>query len=287
MNTMISKKIFAFFATLLVLVSIYIIYLYGVLAFEPVTDNPNPMAQFTRGEILDRNGKPLAISTNFYHLSVTPSAVKNPRLMAQLFAPVLEIDEEEIFQKITEATRVFYLKKRLDITSYDTLQNIIKKNDLTGVRFDKIPGRIYPENDLAAQLIGFMGDSGDGLAGVEYSMQAELEPKYGATAETSKTNTAVEETSGLVLTYNYKVVSAFYSASAGGQTVTSKQAWGNDLPYLRSVPSFDGNVKKNGHGIGMSQHGANNLAKQGYNAYQILQYFYKNVKFARANDSSV
>ena len=109
----------------------------------------------------------------------------------------------------------------------------------------------------------------------------------GATAETSKTNTAVEETSGLVLTYNYKVVSAFYSASAGGQTVTSKQAWGNDLPYLRSVPSFDGNVKKNGHGIGMSQHGANNLAKQGYNAYQILQYFYKNVKFARANDSSV
>ena len=91
----------------------------------------------------------------------------------------------------------------------------------------------------------------------------------GASAETSKTNKAVDETSGLVLTYNYKVVSAFYSASAGGQTVTAKEAWGNDVPYVRSVPSFDENVKKNGHGIGMSQHGANNLAKQGYNAYQI------------------
>lgn len=109
----------------------------------------------------------------------------------------------------------------------------------------------------------------------------------GATAETARTNSAVDETSGLVLTYNYKVVSAFYSASAGGHTVTSKQAWGNDLPYLRAVPSFDDNVKKNGHGIGMSQHGANNLAKQGYNAYQILQYFYKNVKFARANGTSI
>lgn len=109
----------------------------------------------------------------------------------------------------------------------------------------------------------------------------------GASAETSKTNKAVDETSGLVLTYNYKVVSAFYSASAGGQTVTAKEAWGNDVPYVRSVPSFDDNVKKNGHGIGMSQHGANNLAKQGYNAYQILNYFYKNVKFARANSSSV
>ena len=109
----------------------------------------------------------------------------------------------------------------------------------------------------------------------------------GATAETAKTNNAVDETSGLVLTYNYKVVSAFYSASAGGHTVTAKQAWGGDLPYIRAVPSFDDNVKKNGHGIGMSQHGANNLAKKGYNAYQILQYFYKNVKFARADESSI
>jgi len=109
----------------------------------------------------------------------------------------------------------------------------------------------------------------------------------GASAETAKTNNAVQETEGLVLTYNYKVVPAYYSASAGGKTVTAKQAWGSDLPYIRSVPSYDGNVKKNGHGIGMSQHGANNLAKQGFNAYQILQYFYKNVKFARANESSV
>ena len=109
----------------------------------------------------------------------------------------------------------------------------------------------------------------------------------GATAETARTNHAVDETSGLVLTYNYKVVSAFYSASAGGHTVNSKQVWGSDLPYIRAVPSFDDNVKKNGHGIGMSQYGANNLAKKGYNAYQILQYFYKNVKFARAGSSSV
>lgn len=108
----------------------------------------------------------------------------------------------------------------------------------------------------------------------------------GASAETVKTNNAVDETSNLVLTYNYKVVSAYYSASAGGQSINSKDVWGSDLPYIRSVPSYDGNVKKNGHGVGMSQHGANNLAKQGYNAYQILQYFYKNVKFARASESS-
>lgn len=106
----------------------------------------------------------------------------------------------------------------------------------------------------------------------------------GASAETAGTNSAVEETKGIVLTYNTKVISAYYSASAGGQT--NVNSWGSSVPYLRSVPSFDDNVKKNGHGVGMSQHGANNLAKQGYNAYQILQYFYKDVKFAKVNPKS-
>ncbi len=106
----------------------------------------------------------------------------------------------------------------------------------------------------------------------------------GASAETADTNYAVDQTKGIVLTYNMKVINAYYSASAGGQTNTN--SWGSSLPYLRSVPSFDDNVKKNGHGVGMSQHGANNLAKQGYNAYQILQYFYNDVKFARVNPDS-
>ena len=102
--------------------------------------------------------------------------------------------------------------------------------------------------------------------------------------ETPDTNYAVDETKGIVLTYNMKVINAYYSASAGGQT--NVNSWGSSLPYLRSVPSFDDNVKKNGHGVGMSQHGANNLANQGYNAYQILQYFYKDVKFARVDSKS-
>lgn len=104
----------------------------------------------------------------------------------------------------------------------------------------------------------------------------------GASSETKITNKAVDETHGLVLTYDMKVISAYYSASAGGMTSTN--AWGGYAPYLRSVPSFDDNVAKNGHGVGMSQHGANNLAKKGYNAYQILQYFYQNTKFAKLNN---
>jgi stage II sporulation protein D len=83
-----------------------------------------------------------------------------------------------------------------------------------------------------------------------------------------------------------KIISAYYTASAGGMTLNSSSVWGGYTPYLHSVPSFDDEVGKKGHGVGMSQHGANNLAKQGYNAYQILQYFYQNVKFAKLNSES-
>lgn len=103
----------------------------------------------------------------------------------------------------------------------------------------------------------------------------------GATAEKTNTNDAVSETEGIVLVCQGKIVPAYYSASAGGKTNTGSQVWSTDLPFLKSVPSFDEGIKKNGHGVGMSQYGANNLAKRGYNAYQILKYFYANTKFAR------
>jgi stage II sporulation protein D len=108
----------------------------------------------------------------------------------------------------------------------------------------------------------------------------------GASAETAKTNNLVDSTKGIVLTHDMKVVNAYYSASAGGQSLNSKDVWGGSLPYIHSVPSYDGNVKKMGHGVGMSQHGANNLAKGGKSAFQILQYFYNDVKFAKIKQNN-
>ena len=103
----------------------------------------------------------------------------------------------------------------------------------------------------------------------------------GASAEKVNTNQAVEDTKGIVLIYGGKIIPAYYSASAGGQTRSAGQVWTKDVGFLRSVPSFDSGIKKNGHGVGMSQYGANNLAKKGYNAYQILHYFYQDVKYAK------
>ncbi len=102
----------------------------------------------------------------------------------------------------------------------------------------------------------------------------------GASAEKTTTSKAVDDTKGIVLVQNKNVLPTYYHASSGGQT----KVWAGGSNFLQSVPSFDDGIKKNGHGVGMSQYGANNLAQQGYNAYQILDYFYKDFKFARLSD---
>lgn len=103
----------------------------------------------------------------------------------------------------------------------------------------------------------------------------------GASAEKETTSKAVEDTKGIVLVQDKKVLPTYYHASSGGQT----KVWKSGSSFLQSVPSFDAGTKKNGHGVGMSQHGANNLAAQGYNAYQILNYFYKDFKFAKLSEN--
>ncbi|MBE7704340.1 MAG: SpoIID/LytB domain-containing protein [Cyanobacteria bacterium SIG29] len=103
----------------------------------------------------------------------------------------------------------------------------------------------------------------------------------GASAEKERTSKAVDDTRGIVLVQNQKVIPTYYHSSSGGKT----KVWSSGSSFLQSVPSFDNERKKNGHGVGMSQHGANNLAAQGYNAYQILNYFYKDFKFAKLSNN--
>ena len=46
---------------------------------------------------------------------------------------------------------------------------------------------------------------------------------------------AVRETSGQVMIYDGKIVQAFYSAVSGGVTVSAKDAWGSEVPYLHAI----------------------------------------------------
>lgn len=167
------------------------------------------------------------------------------------------------------------------------INNLNLEDYLRGVVPSEMPSKWNFEAQkaqaIAARSYAIANLNKRGSRGYDLKDTPEDQTYGGASSETSQTNRACDETRGIVITYDQKVIPAYYSASAGGHTINSGDVWAKDLPYLRAVPSFDDNVKKNGHGIGMSQHGANNLAGKGYNAYQILTYFYNNVKFGKLN----
>ena len=170
-----------------------------------------------------------------------------------------------------------------------TVINDIKLEDyLLGVVPCEMPSS-WPAEALKAQAIAArsyaIANLGkNGSRGFDLKDNTEDQAYGGASSETERTNEIVAQTYGIVVTQNKHVITAYYCASAGGKTTNSGNVWNKDMPYLKSVPSYDGNLKKMGHGVGMSQHGANNLAKQGYNAYQILNYYYNNIKFGKLSE---
>ena len=160
------------------LLAILIIVTYGKISFSPVESRSVKKIEIERGAILDRNGRPLAVSTKFYHVGVKPSVVKKYKTeLANCLALPMNTTPEEILNKIDNASTDFiYLKKRVSESEYEKIIYALNNANLSGVSFDEITGRIYPENALASQVIGYMGDAGVGLAGIEYSMNSLLTP---------------------------------------------------------------------------------------------------------------
>jgi stage II sporulation protein D len=61
----------------------------------------------------------------------------------------------------------------------------------------------------------------------------------GASAETFSGNTAVAATDGLIVAWDNKPAQTFFSADSGGFTASSKEVWGQDIPYLVARPDPD------------------------------------------------
>lgn len=85
---------------------------------------------------------------------------------------------------------------------------------------------------------------------------------------------AAKATADEVLTYGGKYASTYFCHSNGGRTYSSEEVWGGVRNYLVSRKDPWTTEKKNGHGVGMSQVGAINAAKQGVGFRDILSFYY-------------
>lgn len=91
-----------------------------------------------------------------------------------------------------------------------------------------------------------------------------------------KIKKAVQETASEMIYYNGKLIdNALFHASSGGFTENSEDVFVSAVPYLKKVSSpYEKKYPRNGHGVGMSQQGANGMAKAGFDYKKILSHYY-------------
>lgn len=99
---------------------------------------------------------------------------------------------------------------------------------------------------------------------------------YGLEARFSELVSAVSATSGQVVTYGGAPIVTPYFSNTDGRTRSAQEAWGTtSWPWLQSVADPDCNgMSLNGHGVGLSGHGAYKRAERGNSYVQILTYYY-------------
>ncbi|MDR1100064.1 MAG: transpeptidase family protein [Treponema sp.] len=176
------KRRFFVFFSLFALIALALLIRYSILMLSPAPQRPPPRSPglTERGPILDRNGRFLALQTRLANISVWRPEIRNVEVLSQDLAPILEMPADEIRERINMAPSDFvYLKKQVDESTVRMINSLKETDHLRGVAVEPIVGRIYPERNLASQIIGFTGDENNGLAGIEYAFNRELSGENG------------------------------------------------------------------------------------------------------------
>ena len=130
-----------------------------------------------RGDIVDRSNRLLATSVDTDTLYVDGSEIKDPKAAVQQLCAVLDCTKatrQEILARL-EGKRT-YLRKKLTSQQAERIAQL----DLPGTYCYKESGRFYPNSELAAHLLGFVGTENRGLAGVESAYDSQIRGQDGA-----------------------------------------------------------------------------------------------------------
>jgi len=140
----------------------------------------------TRGEIklmdpLSKGTTAVATNLESFLVYAVPNSVINPNQTAASLAEILQLDKNEVLEKITRLDKKYVpIKKALT----EEEQAKIFKLKLSGIFFDSEDTRFYPENNLLSQVVGFVGykDKSSqklGLYGLEKYFDKELTGEAG------------------------------------------------------------------------------------------------------------
>jgi cell division protein FtsI (penicillin-binding protein 3) len=128
-----------------------------------------------RGIIYDRQGRELAMSINVDSVFAVPAEMPKPASTISLIARITKQDPRELLAKCDAAKTFCWLARKPD----PEISARIRSLNLRGVYFQKESKRYYPKNELAAQVLGYVGMDDAGLSGIEREYEDQLHGRPG------------------------------------------------------------------------------------------------------------
>lgn len=185
---------------------------------------------FERGDIVDANGELMATTLNVYSLFADPANVLDVDRAAKKLPAVLpELSANDIRQKLSRSGRFVWLKRALTPAEVYAVNAL----GLPGLGFRQEERRLYPQENMAAHLVGTTSYDGKGISGVEGGYEEAL--SSGHTIE---------------LTVDMRLQRALHDVLAETMTRTAaKGAWGitldantAEVKAMVSLPDYDANT---------------------------------------------
>lgn len=125
-----------------------------------------------RGQITDREGEPLAISTPVFSLGANPSQLLQSTEGVTQVAEILDLDAVDLRERL-EARRdrqFYWVRRHLP----PAVSERLSASEIDGLELRKEYKRYYPTSEVAAHLVGFTNVDDQGQEGVELAFDQSL-----------------------------------------------------------------------------------------------------------------
>ena len=137
---------------------------------------------YRRGEILDRNGTPLATSEKVYNLILEPKNIcrneKTKEATVNALLKYFDTTKEEVEERLNDSSSLYQiLLKKLEYQQVEPFHEFLKTKeakDVVGIWFEEEYKRHYPHGKLACHAIGFTVSGNVGQGGIEGYYNEEL-----------------------------------------------------------------------------------------------------------------
>ena len=127
-----------------------------------------------RGDIVDRNGVPLARTMRGYAVRVVPARVLGDKdVLARQLASIFPDTSAAVFLKKLSGSHPTYLRRR---ALPEQVKQIHALGEI-GIEFPREDERLYPQRELAAHVLGYVNAAGDGVMGIERALNERLVDK--------------------------------------------------------------------------------------------------------------